>query len=459
MAITIELDPTAEGTGTVFTISPDSVIGLVSFSAPAPPAKFQWASSVDTEGSALASRGYENRTVTIALEISAAFNYGVLQDKVAKLHREGGTLKYNNDNIAQAMIFDVLATDGFETTFDEAHYLGGIWSVQFSLTCKPFARGAEVDLGDNVETTLPALIFTEATVTGDVPGLGRLVIDNDVASNQAFMIWGIQSRYYSSATTAALFYEAEGRELFGTTAIVTGPATASGGATNNAISQTSLSALRTPMMSLRTTGGTYPTHVGSFHIYARVQAPTANTGQVNVWWEWGIRDDTFLATNPAFPVALENVWLWVDLGMVTIPPPVTGNPRWYGQLCANSTVAGDDLFVDYVMLIPADEGSGMARLDPSFHNDKALFSSQSLEVRHNSVIREDSTGTVWAPVANYYGDYLLVPPSGTEGRTTRVIVKIARLDPFGEYAGGSDASIDDLSARLFVTPRFLVVDT
>jgi hypothetical protein len=84
--------------------------------------------------------------------------------------------------------------------------------------------------------------------------------------------------------------------------------------------------------------------------------------------------------------------------------------------------------------------------------DAALFASQSLEIRHDRVIREDSAGAIWSSAGNYHGDYLYVPPSGAEARTTRVIVKASRLVP--ELA---DLGIDDISARLFVTPRYLVV--
>lgn len=85
--------------------------------------------------------------------------------------------------------------------------------------------------------------------------------------------------------------------------------------------------------------------------------------------------------------------------------------------------------------------------------DAALFASQSLEVRHDRVIREDSTGTYWSPVSSYEGDYLLLPPAGPDDRAIRVIAKASRGVP-GE---GADSAVDDISARLTATPRFLVV--
>jgi hypothetical protein len=680
MAITLELDPTAEATGTVLALSPVSAIGLTQFSAPAPPPKYQWASSVDTEGSTLATRGYENRTITIGLEISNDATYLDVQEKVAKLHRDGGTLKYNNDNLLGAVVFDVLASEGFETPFDLTHYLGAIWTVQFSLTCKPYGRGAEVDLGDNVETTLPALVFTEATVTGDVPALGRLVIDDDSANDQYWLTWGVQSRYYSSATSAALFYEAEGRTLLGAATTAVGPTGASGGG-SNVVQQATLIGSWLAMLSTQATGGgAHLSHVGTFRVWARVQMPTANAGEVSIALEWAEGDFRRRNTNPAVTFeanhSREGAWILVDLGLVTLRAVTQGTQRWEGRILAKSTVTGDDLYVDCFALIPADEGSGVVRgipqyeastalsahdefdqtagaltgktipaggtwagagdaddfqvettgktaqrtavsdaggtalvngrvalagvatytniyvqvsgtytnagtaapvwgvfarytdssnwltaqlflgssssslliaqrvagVDTTLHTltssqlalhppgatrtmrmlvddqgrvfvwlwdvdgtpgqpvavgysaalatggalatgrigfvdyylsatactrnydnfaaavptkDAAVFASQSLEIRHDRVTREDSAGAIWTEVSDAPGDYLKIPPSGSEARTLRVIVKGSRNDP--EW--GADSGIDDISARLFVTPRYLVVPT
>lgn len=84
-------------------------------------------------------------------------------------------------------------------------------------------------------------------------------------------------------------------------------------------------------------------------------------------------------------------------------------------------------------------------------SDAAVFANQSLEVRHDGVRRESPDGTVWVEPSSYVGDYLRVPPSGPEARTLRTIVKLTR----GPVTTGSDSGTDDLSARLFVTPRYL----
>jgi hypothetical protein len=86
--------------------------------------------------------------------------------------------------------------------------------------------------------------------------------------------------------------------------------------------------------------------------------------------------------------------------------------------------------------------------------DAAVFANQSLELRHDRAIREDSTGTYWTPISKVEGKFLRIPPSGREGRTVRIIVKASRGDPRN---GGADTGIDDISARLTVTPRILSV--
>jgi hypothetical protein len=82
-----------------------------------------------------------------------------------------------------------------------------------------------------------------------------------------------------------------------------------------------------------------------------------------------------------------------------------------------------------------------------------MFASQSLEVRHDRVVREDSGGTLWVRPSSYEGDYLLIPPAGAEARTNRFFIKGSRGIP----GSSVDSGVDDISAVLSYTPRFLVV--
>ena len=121
----LEFDPAAEASGSPLTITTGNY-GLTAFSAPAPPPRFQWASSVDTEGARARLRGHENRTISIWLDVLGDQAVYDLQQKLSKLHREGGTLKYTTP-AAIVVTFDVLAQEGFDPAFNEVHYLGCVY--------------------------------------------------------------------------------------------------------------------------------------------------------------------------------------------------------------------------------------------------------------------------------------------------------------------------------------------
>jgi hypothetical protein len=82
--------------------------------------------------------------------------------------------------------------------------------------------------------------------------------------------------------------------------------------------------------------------------------------------------------------------------------------------------------------------------------DAAVFASQSLEWRgERRAIREDAAGVIWTDVTRHRGSKLLVPPG-----VSRVMVKGYR-DAVG--VAGTDPAIDDLTATLFVTPRWVTI--
>jgi hypothetical protein len=516
---------------------------------------------------------------------------------------------------------------------------------------------------DHIETTLPCLTFT-ASIPGDMSALGILTVDNDAGAGADWwgVTWGVQSRNYNSSANAALFYEAEGRTAMGGSATNAGPAGASG---SSVMRNTALATSSQAILSTQATGGgPHLSHIGSFQVWARVQVPTSNLGAVSIAWEWGDRDFRRSSRNAerTLSAEMEGSWRRVDLGLVTLTKAVAGVQRWEGRLLARSTRGGDDIDVDWIMLVPADEGSGTAvallrastptvfaardefdqsagaltgktppvstgnwagagdtddftidaaahtavrtavsdagtlalgrfaiagtgtltnaavavtatttsgasvalrqgvlarytdtanfllaevvRADGGVHvyrvvagvetllgqreiagyagpgtvtlrlvataaghwgvwvngrlvmvdsdpvlatggtlasgrvgffdqnlsagaatrtyddfaawapvSDAAAFAAQSIEIRHDGIVREDSGGTLWQPTSSYTGGFLTVPPAGAEGRTARIIVSPLYGPPTaGVYP---DGRIDDLSAVLSVIPRYL----
>ena len=98
-------------------------------------------------------------------------------------------------------------------------------------------------------------------------------------------------------------------------------------------------------------------------------------------------------------------------------------------------------------------GAGVRNFDnhrsAAIPSDAAIFASQSMEIRHDRIIREDAAGTLWPAVSSFEGFYPVVPVAWLEGRTLRAIVKACRNDP----RTLPDPGIDDISARLTYTPR------
>lgn len=145
-------------------------------------------------------------------------------------------------------------------------------------------------------------------------------------------------------------------------------------------------------------------------------------------------------------------WVWVGLAGTPIGFPVlegqdsalaTGGTLASGKAGLRDLNETDTLvtrtYDNFVVSVPAA--------------DAAIFASQSLEVRHDAVIREDSGGSVWARVSRYEGDYARPLPAGLEARSLRTIVAVHRNDP----ETMPDSTIDDVSFRWYVTPRYLHV--
>lgn len=83
-----------------------------------------------------------------------------------------------------------------------------------------------------------------------------------------------------------------------------------------------------------------------------------------------------------------------------------------------------------------------------------INSTRGLEVRSDTTVRADSTNTYWGPVPSYRGSRFLVPPAGSENRTSRVLVKAHRQDIETLDAGNVT---DSLTVQANHTPRYLVV--
>lgn len=445
---TLTLDALAEdAANTPLELNGGDGIGVLEMSFPAPPAKLQYASSVDTEGSLLASAGYENRSISLKVDCEDYNALVALQAKVAKIAREQGTLTWVTPT-GETITFDLLAAPNYEATFDHA-FLAGVTSVSFAFDAAPFGRGPEITLADHVETTAPALIFTETGIKGDVPGGVEITVDNDAATDQIGLVWGVRSRYYSSASTAALYKEAETLTGLGGAAAAVGSAGASG-AGSNVMKQTTLG---TGLARMFGTGDF--THIGAYRVFARVFAPVTNAGTVSVRFGWtGLGVAEIQNDSVTLDSALEGSWQLVDLGQINIPVAPVGTQVWTGFFYAMSTTGTDDLEVDFLLFVPIDEGDGqITGTGPGSGYSAIAASSSSLLSSDGVFVLE--TGR-WQRPYLYEGDYPRIPPAGLGGRTVEWVFKASRA-PIVSPPTAADGAIDAISARITYTPRYLVV--
>jgi hypothetical protein len=302
---------------------------------------------------------YPNRSVNIPLVIKTAgtADYETarrqLHMKVARIQREGGVLKrgLSSGGTLYIDVVDAKLTQGDQWLSDHRDAEPG---VVLTLDCIPDFYGAETTLSDRSETTAAELIFTETGIDGDYPGRVRIVVDEDDADAQRGLIWGVRSRNYSSASTAALEYEAEELEALGG-ATKPANASASGG---TVVLHGSLATNWTPVLGGRIAGATYPTHTGNYRFFARMYS--ADDDDIQGRLTWNLADMVNPVVNDVVTLQpFAGDFQICDFGSVHIVPSPVGTHRWNWQLEFKGEVGGEDINVDKVWLVPTDEGMGV----------------------------------------------------------------------------------------------------
>lgn len=355
MAETIILDPTEVSTGRTQV----DITGLVKAEG------VDWGDAAieafmaDRErGSAPVDFRIPNRQVVLPLNVKALGSTSFvtfrqnLQRKASLFQREGGWIRRTT---ASGTLF----ADVVNATL----HLGGTWmqatrsvdiEAELRLELIPDWYGPEIVLPDRVETTNTELIWTETNILGDYPGRLRLVVDDDQGQAQMGLLYGIRSRNYSNASTAALKYEAE-------TCTPMDSATVSGAN----IQHINLSTSWTPVMSTTQTGNLALTHVGTYRVWARVQALSgaqpAGTTSVEMRLLWDVGDFALPTENDPVAVPIIATFNGVDLGEVRLDRVPSGTHRWQGVIQARGLLGGEFVFVDKIWLVPVDEGYGVLR--------------------------------------------------------------------------------------------------
>lgn len=347
------------------TISGDPTATLILESLdPAPPKdRAEYIGAADSEWQALSrSPLHENRTITFRVRVKqqtgmdlALDQIGLIRDKIRKatLTDAGVPLTWTPAGSARTVTFDVLngSIDGLPITWtgDDVGWFQRNPVVPVTLVCKPYARGTEL-LTTTASSSTPLVTLEVANVPGDVPALGRLIVTDTASQTRRHVEWGLESRYYNPATSLLIDSDSM------TTSGFAGAQTTGSGYDPNATGSNVVRAtLYSTPLTVCSTGDQL--HIGRFRVKARI-SPSATPVYARLAWQVG---DGPWSRNPWDSIDTVTGFNELDLGLIHIPPVTAGTQRWRGQVEMWSSTDGTTADVDYLVLVPADEGYGKAR--------------------------------------------------------------------------------------------------
>ena len=249
--------------------------------------------------------------------------------------------------------------------------------------------GAEITLDDKTETAALALTTVlkqsaaDAVIAGDYPARVRIVVDEDDGDTQLGLVWGFRSRYYDSAVTAALTYQAETLTPLDTAA--NGALTGASGGT--AVTHSAVRTDWTAVVSTQTlSGGAHMTHRGTYRVWARCYSTRTTPPAVRFVWKVGDLVNPVENTRKSIPAA-SNFYM-LDLGEIRIDAAPAGTHRWQGQVEAIGATGGENVSVDAIHFVPVDDGYGVLRAPQILaHRGQLVAHDASTSRRGRSLVR------------------------------------------------------------------------
>jgi hypothetical protein len=301
-----------------------------------------------------------NRQIKIPLNLRAVGSTSFstvrtsLQSKAALFQRAGGQIMRQVDSTP--LYADVVnATLHLGGSIFQA-YRGFDVDAVLTLECLPDFYGDEITLDSasaaGVYSGVLKSTAVNASILGNYPARCRIVVTDTSGNDQLGLFWGVRSRFYDSASTAGLFYEAEAMTLLNA-----GTTVASAGASGGTFVRLSSppTAAWIPMLSTDLTSGGALTHQGTYRAWARVTSPNGDT---RVRLLWGVGTLAVPVTNDAAVVPGDSQWYLKDLGTVRLDAPPVGGNQWHGVVQTYTTASGTLPGVDCIYFQPLDESAG-----------------------------------------------------------------------------------------------------
>lgn len=388
---------------------------------PPPKKKLEWIAGGDTDGGVLARDPlFENREITARIRIVAQSTMDLALAKIAAIGDKLEEAERSNTGVTlQWTPADATLTTGtFRCLHGEITDLpvtvdgdGAGWFVKspiitVTMVCDPFMRGTEVLAGTTSASTLPLATLELTSVAGDVQAEGRLVVTDAATQSRRLIRWGLESRFYPTSSPPGLILDSDSLVTSG----FAGTGTTRTGAYDPGAAGNSVIRGTLALQPIAVCGTGVQTHIGTFHVFARVWSTAATAGAityVRLTWQDG---EGPVRSNSWRPTVLNAAWTEIDLGIITTSTAIAGTQKWLGRIDAYSTVVGETLDVDYIYLIPAQEGYGEAR---------GIYSYTA----GVQVARDEFTGRAAATALN-----TLVAPSGGTWATSGVATDFVAAD-------------------------------
>jgi len=307
-------------------------------------------------GEAMIDYRLPNRTITIPLTLGASGSFDearlLLQAKVSRINEEGGWLKREVPGGKHGFFDLVKATLKYGGSSWQAREGGFDPDVELVLEALPDFYGDVVTLGIHEGTG--DLAWTEQ-IEGNLPGRVDLEIVDLSGWNQFALGWAFRCRNYSSAASGGWVFQAEALDLLGAAeeASIEG---ASGGKT---VRYPSLGTDWTPILATLIGGVTYLTHVGVYDVWARVYTTSATLPWLRLVYDVG--DLIAPAENEQVQIPQAGGFYLVNLGQVSIQPTGLGAHRWAAEIQGRGEEGGENVHVDRLWFLCADEGSGILK--------------------------------------------------------------------------------------------------
>lgn len=410
-----------------------------------PPAgRPDWVTAADSEDAVLFRQPfYENRKIAMKMRVTpqasmdtALDRVGAIVDKIRKASEtsDGIALTWTPANSTRTITYDVV--DGSVTEMPIATSGEGyswwlkqpIFTVEF--TAKPYGRGAEVTSSTTTASS-PIVEKEIASVPGDVPALGRLIVTDNATQSRRHLEWGMENLYYNPGTSLTVDSDSMVVTGFSGTQVTTAntPVYDPNAAGTNVVRST---------LFLRPTavvGTGNLSHVGSFRVKAHLFSSGTAT-QVRFAWSSG---DGPVTKNNWASLPVDNAFCEVDLGLIHISPVLSGTQRWTGWLEAIEAATGFLVEIDYLLLIPV-EGYAKSRAvyTPSLGAMAAFEGFEATTAGGALNGKVAPLGGTWATVGGDADDFTfadLNPPSWPDSR------EVAQRSVFSDTAPGRHATL------------------